>query len=125
MLGRSKALAVAAVAAATLAAAVPASAWDGTVTAAGPCRADVAMRIEEWYQTVFVAGTFTAAGAIDVDLTCGIVRYGETVARISETVPGPVGVVAGSERVLGGPISACYEARIDYVDRVEYRDTCP
>lgn len=125
MLKRSKALAVGAVAAATLASAVPASAWDGKVAAAGPCRADVSMRIEEWHQTVFVTGAFTAAGAIDVDLTCGIVRYGETVARIGETVPGPVAVVAGSERVLGGPISACHEIVVTYVDRVDYLDTCP
>lgn len=125
MLARYKRLAVGAVLAAVTVTAVPATAWDGSVAAAGPCRADFAMRIEEWHQTVYVTGAYTAAGAIDVSLTCGIVRYGETVARVGETTPGPVAAVAGSARVLGGPISVCHEIKTTYVDHVTYSDTCP
>jgi hypothetical protein len=125
VLRRSKGLILAAVAAATLASAVPASAWDGTVTAAGPCRVDVSLGIQEWYQDVVVVGEFTVAGATDVVLTCGIVRYGETVGRVGEKIPGPVGVVAGTTSVLAGPISACYEARATTITGVRYFDTCP
>ncbi|HEV2757601.1 MAG TPA: hypothetical protein VG318_17695 [Actinomycetota bacterium] len=125
MLARYKRLVVGAVLAAVTVTAVPAGAWDGQVAAASPCRTDVGLRIEEWHQTVYVTGAYTAAGATDVSLTCGIVRYGETVARVGESEPGPVAVVVGSARVLGGPISICYEIKTVYLDRVAYSDTCP
>jgi hypothetical protein len=125
MLARHKRLVVGAVLAAVTAVAVPAGAWDGSVAAASPCRGDVALRVEEWHQTVYVTGAYTVAGAVDVSLTCGVVRYGQTVARVGESTPGPVAVVAGSARVLGGPISICYEIKVTYVDRVTYSDSCP
>lgn len=124
MLRRSKRLIVAVAAVGSLATVVPAHAWDGTV-APVPCRGDVAFRIEEWHQTVQVVGTYSKAGALDVDLTCGVVRYGETVARVGEDRPGPVAVVVGSARVLGGPISMCHEIAITYVEGYEHIDTCP
>lgn len=125
MLARSKRLVVGAVLAAVTAVAVPAGAWQPGGVDAVPCRADFAMRVEEWHQTVYVYGAYTTAGATDVSLTCGVVRYGETVARVGEDVPGPVAAVFGSARVLGGPISVCYELKVTYVDRVTYSDTCP
>ena len=128
MFARSKRLVLAGALAAVAAAAVPAvpaAAFDAGSVAVAPCRGDVAMRIEEWYQTVVLTGAHTAAGAIDVQLTCGVVRYGETVARVTENLSGPVAVVQGSVRVLGGPISICHELRVTYLDRVTYSDTCP
>lgn len=124
MVRRSKRVLAAAIAAATLATAAPAFAWDGTVALA-TCRGDIAFRIEEWHQTVQVVGAYAPAGAIDVRLTCGIVRYGETVARVGEDRPGPAAAVAGSARVLGGPISMCHEIYVTYTDRTQYVDNCP
>lgn len=124
MLARTKRLAVVAAVAALSAVAVPANAWQPDFALA-ICRGDAALRIDEWHQTVLVYGAHTAPGATDVQLTCGVVRYGETVGRVSENVPGPVAVVQGSARVLGGPISMCHELRVTYLDRVTTSDTCP
>ena len=125
MFRRSIALVAAVAAAASLGAAVPASAADTTVAAASICRGDVGLAYEEWHQTIIVTGAYAPARAIDVQLTCGVVRYGETVARVTETRPGPVAVVHGSARVVAGPVSFCYEAVVTYLDRTEYLDTCP
>lgn len=125
MLRRTKAFVVSALVAATVATALPASAVDAGSVAINPCRGDVGLAWEEWHQTVYVTGVYAQPRAIDVQLTCGVVRYGQTVARVSEDAPGPVAVVAGSARVLGGPISFCHEIRITYLTHNEWMDTCP
>ena len=124
MFRRSTALVAAVAAAACLATAVPASAA-GTTVAASPCRGDAALAWEEWHQTILVTGLYAPARAIDVQLTCGVVRYGETVGRVSEDVPGPIAVVHDSVRVHAGPVSFCHEAVVTYLDRTDYVDTCP
>lgn len=125
MLRRSRALVVSALAAATLATALPVSAAEISSVAINPCRGDVGVVWEEWHQTILVTGVYAPAGAVDVALTCGVVRSGVTVGTVSETLPGPVGVVQGSIRTLRGAITICYEARVTYVDRTEYHGGCP
>lgn len=76
-------------------------------------------------QTNVIAGAYTTAGAIDVSLTCGIVRNGVTVARFSEKIPGPVATVAGTSDD-GGFFTACHELTVTYADRDPYvSDYCP
>lgn len=125
MLRRYKALITCAVAFATVATAVPAGAVDVGSVAVYPCRGDVGLAYEEWHQTILVTGVYAPSRAIDVQLTCGVVRSGETVGTVSESAPGPVAVVHGSVRTWAGPISMCYEAVVTYVDRTIYQDTCP
>ena len=125
MLRRYKALIVSAVAAATLATALPASAVDMGSVAIHPCRGTVGLVWEEWHQTVLVTGVFAPRNALDVQLTCGVVLYGETAGRVSEDVYGPVAVVAGSTRLFKGPITVCYEAVVRYVTHTDFLDTCP
>ncbi|HEX2195475.1 MAG TPA: hypothetical protein VHJ76_01005 [Actinomycetota bacterium] len=116
-------LVVAGIVAATALPAAPAGAAD--TSALATCRSDVSLHIHEWHQTVVLAGTFVAPGATSVDLFCGIVRYGETVGGVRQATPGSVGVVAGTDTVLGGPISTCYEATVTYIDRVATFGNCP
>lgn len=123
MFARSKTLLVGFVVAAGAAGAAPAAA--GTGAALSPCAGRSLFGISEWHQTVALAGAYTSAGAIDVDLTCGVVRQGETVARVSEDAPGPVAAVAGIVEVHAGTIGYCYELRVTYVDRTTYSDNCP
>ena len=77
-------------------------------------------------QTNIIAGAYTTAGALDISLTCGIVRNGVTVARFSEKVPGPVAAVAATLN-HGGFFTPCHEISVTYVDgRPPYvSDTCP
>src|SRR5688572_13531807 len=111
MLGRStRSVAVAAVFAA-VAALVPTSAQASPAMAA--CQAKPLFGIMEWHQEVLVTGVHSApAGAIDVDLTCGIVRQGVVVWSNTETVPGPGAAMAERATVLAGTISPCYEVVI-------------
>lgn len=122
---RSRALIASAIAAATLAAPVPASAVDLDDPVVAHCRADVGVSSGEWYQTVFVTGALAPVGATHAWLTCGIVRHGETVAYVGEDVDFSIAVVQGTATVLAGPISVCYEATVLYSERYEYFDTCP
>ena len=94
-------------------------------TAMAPCQVRSFSTIQGG-QTNVIAGAYTTAGAIDVSLTCGIVRNGETVARFSEKIPGPVATVTGTSN-LGGFFTVCHEIRATYVDgRSPYvSDSCP
>lgn len=125
MFFRSKRLAVAAVLAAVGATAAPAAPATASEFKMGPCQVKPLFSVIEYQQTVAVYGQYTAAGAIDVQLTCGIVRYGSTAKRVSEAVPGPVAAIATTTTVGAGPVSACYEVVVTYTDRTEYLDTCP
>jgi hypothetical protein len=122
---RTKALVVSALAAATLATALPASAVDTAAIAINPCRGDVGLVWEEWHQTIQVTGVYAQPRAVDVQLTCGVVRYGETVGRVTENAPGPVAVVSGSVRTLRGPVTFCHEIVVTYLTHYEWIDTCP
>jgi hypothetical protein len=126
---RSKSLVAVAAVAAALATVTPAQAEvevDPDVAALVSCRSEASIvGIQEWHQTVIVTGTYVAPGAIDAQLTCGIVRYGETVATVTESAPGPVAVVHGTRTVFAGPISTCYELTATYLDHTYSAGNCP
>ena len=121
MVPRTKRLLAAAATAAGLAAILPAA----PATAMAPCQVRSFSTIQSG-QTNVIAGAYTSAGAIDVSLTCGIVRNGETVARFSEKIPGPAATVTGTSNV-GGYFTVCHEIRATYADgRLPYvSDSCP
>jgi hypothetical protein len=121
MLRRSKRL-ILAVAAASAAVVIPST----PASAMAPCQAKVGFTAIEYRQTLAVTGVYTSAGAIDVQLTCGIVRNGVTVARISESAPGPVAAVAGTANVSAGTFTVCHEIVATYLDKPPYvSDWCP
>ena len=112
-------------AAAAIAGAVPATA--GAEVALGPCQVkSLAQGVKEWYQEVLVTGAAHSTGAIDVELTCGVVRYGETVAYVSEYWPGPVAVLTDVVSVhASSSIGSCYILSVTYIDGHSYKNTCP
>ncbi|MGH2754864.1 MAG: hypothetical protein ACRDLB_10580 [Actinomycetota bacterium] len=126
MFRRSKRLIVSLVAASALAVApVPAQ---GSSAALGPCTLrSTGISVADWREVVAVAGTYqaVASGGYDVRLTCGIVRDGVTVAKVSESGVGPVAVVAGTATVLVGSYSPCYEVRVSHIEHTSSADTCP
>ena len=129
MLRRSKSLFLAVAAASAIAViAAPSHAAEATDSALGPCVVrPTGIIIADWRESVVVAGTYQAVstGGINVELTCGVVRNGVTVARVSETAPGPVAVVSSMADVLVGSYSPCYEVRVTHIDHMTYGDTCP
>jgi hypothetical protein len=114
--------------AATLFAATPAAAVDAgdLAVAAAPCQSAFSTKITEYHETHYVVGSATVVGATEVKLTCGLVRWGSTVATISDTTVGPVAVVAGSKTIMGALHGVCYVIEAWYPDG-SYRinDTCP
>lgn len=125
MFCKFKRLIIVTMVAAALATLAPVTA--NAAVAVAPCQGKVAfVGVQEWHQTVLLTGEYTSAGATDVRLTCGVVRQGVTVARLSENVPGPVAALAGTVTVLAGDISICYELNVTYLDRpATVSDTCP
>lgn len=121
-MSKTKRFLAVATAAASLAVVAPATAG---AAALGPCQVRPIGGFQEWYQDVLVTGESAPRGAIDVDLTCGVVRYGETVAYASDGLVGPVAVVAEIETVHAGPVSPCYILSVTYIDNYTYTDTCP
>jgi hypothetical protein len=111
-----------ATAAAALAVIAPSTAGAAAV---GPCQVRPVGGFQEWYQDVLVTGESAPRGAIDVELTCGVVRYGETVATATDGLAGPAAVVAEVETVHAGPVSSCYVLHVTYVTHYTYTDTCP
>ena len=97
----------------------------GAAVAMAPCQAKDVVKLQEWSHTVAVTGQYTTPGAVDVQLTCGIVQNGVTVTRISESVPGPVAAIATTTSVSGQYYSVCYELSVTYIDNSTYTDTCP
>lgn len=121
MLSRTKGLIAAA---ALAAAAVPA--FPGSASAASPCRVVPVPLQTKDSQPVLVAGAYTTAGAIDVILTCGVVRDGETAALVTDGLTGPVAALEDDVRVSPGTITSCYELRVVYLNRpATVSDTCP
>ena len=120
---RSRRLLVASVVAASAAALIPAAT---PASAMAPCQGRDVIKLMEYSHTVAVTGAYTAAGAIDVRLTCGIVRNGVTVSRFSETAPGPVAAIATTTSVSGALYSVCYELSVTHVNGPPTSsDTCP
>lgn len=120
MFRRSKAFVVAAITAGSLATSVP------RAGALGPCQATQTGIGTGFTQTVLVTGAHAPAGANDVELTCGVVKNGFTVARFTDVLTGPVAAVAGTVNLTAGTTYACYEATVYYVDgRISHYDGCP
>ena len=119
---RSKALLAAALAAAAL---VPVGAAPAHAMAV--CQAKVLGQHSEWGQLVLIAGVYKGpADAVEIQLTCGVVRNGGTVARSTDRLVGPVAAVADVQAVYGWGLTACHEIRITHLDgSVSFDDTCP
>ena len=60
-----------------------------------------------------------------MQLTCGAVRDGVTVTKVTENTAGPVAAVATTKNLLIGTYTPCYEVRLDYIDHSTFTDTCP
>lgn len=88
-----------------------------SAVAMSPCQGRTIFNAIEGQQTVAVVGAYTAAGATDVQLTCGINFSGVTAARFSDTQSGPVAVVQGRATVQAGSYSICYDLDVTYVDK--------
>ena len=91
----------------------------------GPCQVKSLFGTLQFSQVVAIAGQHAPAGALDVELTCAVVRGGITYGRTSESAPGPVAVVGGVKTVPLGSLTVCQEIVVTYPDRVESTDTCP
>ncbi|HYP23889.1 MAG TPA: hypothetical protein VEV43_09965 [Actinomycetota bacterium] len=113
--------------AAVVATAVPAGAVEVKPEAALPtCQSAFSMRVTEYHETHYMTGTAAVPGATEVRLTCGLVRWGETVATISDRTTGPVAVVAGSVTIMGALHDICYVIQAWYPDGTyRIQDTCP
>jgi hypothetical protein len=123
MLRRFKRLVVISAVAAAVTALFPVS--SGAAVAVASCQAKDVVKLEEWSHTALVTGAHAAPGALDVQLTCGIVQNGVTVRRVSETAPGPVAAIAQTVSIQGQYYSVCYEIVVTYTDHTTNLDTCP
>jgi hypothetical protein len=122
---RTKLLVVAALAAASIPA-VPAPAG----AALGPCRVvetGVGTTLRPGWEEVAIAGFYTApAGAIGVELTCGVVADERVYASASDELPGPVAALAGTGSVpTNASIETCYTLRVAYLTHSYSTNTCP
>jgi hypothetical protein len=91
-----------------------------------PCQGRHVVSFIEYRQVVAVTGAYTVAGASDVQLTCGVVRNGVTVARFTDKVPGPVAAIAEPANVSGGAFTVCHELVVTYLDKPSTStDYCP
>lgn len=123
MLGRFKALPVAVVAAA-LAALVPSS----PAAAMNACQARSLGTHHQIGQFVAVVGAYKGpADAVEVSLTCGLVRDGVTIDRVSDSTTGPAAALADVRIVPGStPVTSCDEIKVVHLNgSVTYWDTCP
>ena len=125
MFRRSKRLLVAGASVVALSALIPVAPVHASAIAAAPCQAKDLYKIEEWAHQALVTGTYQAAGAINVDLTCGIVQNGSTVTRVHGTSLPGASVVAANTRIQGQYYSVCYEVAITRIDDFDWIDTCP
>ena len=100
-------------------------ATSGASVAAAPCQARDLFKVQDWSHTASLTGHYAAPGALDVQLTCGIVQNGQTVTRVTESAPGPVAVIATTVNIAGQYYSVCYEAVVTYVERTTTTGNCP
>ena len=111
-------------AAAAIVASIPVTA--GPAAAATPCRAIELPSSAGPSETLLLSGAYTAAGATDVQLACGAVRNGVTIALARDELTGPVAVVNDTAEVGAGSVTSCYVLRVVYLDRPSTNsDTCP
>ncbi|MDQ4124988.1 MAG: hypothetical protein M3134_05230 [Actinomycetota bacterium] len=83
-------------------------------------------KFTEYHETHYVVGSATVADASEVKLTCGLVRWGSTVATISDSTTGPVAAVAGSKTIMGQFHGVCYVIEAWYPDgSYTINDACP
>ena len=124
MFRRSKSIVVAASAAAVVAL-VPTGAGAADFAMAS-CQVKPLIRVLDYRETVLIYGVYNApAGAVDVQLTCGVTKNGATSARVTDPLVGPAAIVAGTATVPIGSFS-CHEITVTYLDgRVTNSDTCP
>src|SRR5688500_20276097 len=106
MLLKAKTLVAAAVAATAL---VPLGAPSAHAMAA--CQVFSPGAHSEFGQIVLVTGVYKGpATALEIDLTCGVVYNGGTVARVSDKLVGPVAALADVRQVYQrGLLTSCYE----------------
>lgn len=78
-------------------------------------------------QFVAVFGAYSPANAVDVQMTCGVVQNGVTVARVTDALPGPVAVVADVQVIPGrSSVTSCQEITVTRLDgTTTITDTCP
>ena len=114
------------VVAGALVAAVSVPAFAGGASAASPCRAVPLGGPLQNSQPVLNAGAYTASGATDVVLTCGVVSDGVTVSRVTDKMTGPVAAVHSIAHVSPGSITSCFELLVYYRSGPPTNyDTCP
>lgn len=91
------------------------------------CHVRVLGTHSEYGQLVAIAGAYRGPNtAVDVALTCGVVRNGGTVARVADPLTGPVAVLGDVQTIYGAGLTSCHEIKIKYLDgTVSYSDTCP
>ena len=123
MLRRTKTLLAAVIAVGAL---IPAGA--GPAHAMAACQVKPLGTHSEFGQIVLVTGVYKGpATAVEVDLTCGVVYNGGTVARVDDQTAGPVAALADVVQVYwGGALTSCYEVTVtDLNGSVSRYDTCP
>jgi hypothetical protein len=89
------------------------------------CKSDDVAKFQEYSHTALVTGQYTAAGAVDVRLTCGIVQNGVTVTRITDKTVGPAAAIAQLQSISGQWYTVCYDVYITYVDGGTGIYNCP
>lgn len=95
--------------------------------AASTCQVKSLGTHSELGQLVLISGTYRGpSDAVDVRLTCGIVRDGVTVVRVTDRTVGPVAALAEVTTVPSGLVTSCYEVRIAHLGgALTYHDACP
>jgi hypothetical protein len=112
---------------ASVVAAVPAGAVEVKPdVAAAPCQSAFSTKITEYHETHYMVGAATVKGAIEVRLTCGLVRWGATVATVTDDTTGPVAALAEAKTIMGQLHGICYVIEAWYPDgSYSVNDTCP
>jgi hypothetical protein len=123
MLRRSKRLIVAGLTVVGLTTLIPAAPLQAF--AAAPCQVKDVAKLQEYSHEALVTGQYTAAGAVDVRLTCGIVQSSGSVIRITDKAVGPVAALAQVQSISGQHYTVCYDVVVTYVHDVSYTYTCP
>ena len=77
-------------------------------------------------QFVAIFGAYSPANAVDVQMTCGVVQNGVTVARVTDPLPGPVAAVADVQILGRSWVESCQEITVTRLDgTTTHTDTCP
>lgn len=82
----------------------------------------------EFGQMVLITGFYKGpATAIEVELTCGVVHNGGTIARSTDKLVGPVAALADVRQIfVRGLLTSCYEVTVTTLDgTVSHHGGCP